>query len=50
MYINLTQFTQLIWPTTTKVGCAISGDIVACEYDPHGNIMGAPLTFTVNVQ
>ncbi|OAA52866.1 CAP domain protein [Cordyceps fumosorosea ARSEF 2679] len=37
-------FTQLVWKSTTKVGCAEAkcnyGTNVVCEYDPAGNVMG----------
>ncbi|ODQ82030.1 hypothetical protein BABINDRAFT_114500 [Babjeviella inositovora NRRL Y-12698] len=37
-------FTQLIWKSTTKLGCAYIdcggawGRYIICEYDPHGNV------------
>lgn len=39
-------FTQIIWKTTQRVGCAESacfgekGKLVVCSYDPKGNILG----------
>jgi hypothetical protein len=40
-------YTQLIWRTTTKVGCAIrssrSNDYLVCRYSPTGNIQGRPV-------
>lgn len=37
-------FSQLVWKSTTKLGCAWAhcsfGDYVACEYDPAGNVDG----------
>ncbi|XP_068666646.1 pathogenesis-related protein PR-1-like [Aristolochia californica] len=38
-------YTQLVWKTTTSVGCAKvicrSGDsFITCNYYPHGNIIG----------
>ncbi len=39
-------FTQLIWSTTTKVGCAIASnaenDYLVCRYNPGGNMAGEP--------
>ena len=40
-------FTQLVWKSTTKLGCAIKdctannwGHYVICSYDPAGNVVG----------
>lgn len=37
-------YTQMIWPTTTRVGCAIASsarfDVLVCRYAPAGNIDG----------
>lgn len=37
-------YTQMIWPTTTHVGCAIANgvrfDVLVCRYAPAGNIDG----------
>jgi pathogenesis-related protein 1 len=45
-------YTQMIWKTTTSVGCAVvncssnvqnfssSGTMVVCEYSPPGNVLG----------
>lgn len=40
-------FTQLVWQSTTDVGCAniacdsdINGDFLVCEYWPRGNVQG----------
>ena len=39
-------YTQMVWRTTTEIGCAvakrtdISGYIVVCRYNPAGNIIG----------
>jgi hypothetical protein len=37
-------YTQLLWPTTTGVGCAkaINGNaqVITCEYTPPGNVVG----------
>ncbi|KAI8552410.1 hypothetical protein RHMOL_Rhmol06G0264600 [Rhododendron molle] len=42
---DCTHYTQMVWRTTTSVGCAkikcLNGyTYVVCEYDPHGNIIG----------
>jgi hypothetical protein len=37
-------YSQMIWPTTTRIGCAIassrSADYLVCRYAPAGNIDG----------
>ena len=39
-------YTQMIWPGSVRVGCAIrssaSNDYLVCRYSPAGNVMGAP--------
>ena len=39
-------YTQMVWPTTTRVGCAIYSadwDYLICRYSPPGNIDGKPI-------
>ena len=40
-------YTQMVWPTTTRVGCAVasnaSNDYLVCRYSPAGNIDGRPV-------
>jgi hypothetical protein len=40
-------YTQMIWPTTTRVGCAIAStpriDYLVCHYSPAGNMDGHPV-------
>ena len=40
-------YTQMIWPTTTRVGCALAAtprvDYLVCRYASAGNIDGRPL-------
>ncbi|KAI3427612.1 SCP domain-containing protein, partial [Psidium guajava] len=42
---DCSHYTQLVWRTTQKVGCAQivckTGDtFITCEYSPHGNVIG----------
>jgi hypothetical protein len=40
-------YTQMIWPTTTRVGCGIASargnDVLVCRYGPAGNVDGSLL-------
>ena len=40
-------YTQIIWPTTQQVGCAVAHnrahDFLVCRYWPAGNVMGHPI-------
>ena len=40
-------YTQMVWPTTTRVGCAMatnaSNDFLVCRYSPAGNVTGRPV-------
>jgi hypothetical protein len=43
---DVAHFTQMVWPTTTRVGCAIVSaewDYLICRYSPPGNIDGKPV-------
>lgn len=41
---DIAHYTQIIWPTTTRVGCAVASssrrDYLVCRYSPAGNIVG----------
>ena len=40
---DVAHYTQMVWPTTTRVGCAIFAvdwDYLICRYSPPGNIDG----------
>jgi hypothetical protein len=43
---DVAHYTQMVWPTTTRVGCAIFAadmDYLICRYSPPGNIDGKPV-------
>ena len=43
-WADVGHYTQMIWPTTTHLGCAIASsarfDVLVCRYAPAGNIDG----------
>ena len=43
-WADVGHYTQLIWPATREVGCALargrSDDVLVCRYWPAGNVMG----------
>jgi hypothetical protein len=46
---DVAHYTQMVWPTTTRVGCAIFSvewDYLICRYSPPGNIDGKPVFAT----
>ena len=46
-WADVGHYTQIIWPGTQRVGCAISrsarSDILVCRYWPSGNVDGQPV-------
>jgi hypothetical protein len=42
-------YTQMVWPTTTRVGCAVATntttDFLVCRYSPAGNVEGRPVPY-----
>jgi len=43
---DVAHYTQMVWPTTTRVGCAIFAadmDYLICRYSPPGNVDGKPV-------
>lgn len=47
---DVAHYTQMVWPTTTRVGCAIFAadwDYLICRYSPPGNIDGKPIFTSV---
>lgn len=50
---DVAHYTQMVWPTTTRVGCAIFSsdwDYLICRYSPPGNIDGRPIFSATLVQ
>jgi hypothetical protein len=43
-WIDIGHYSQMIWPTTLRIGCALAGtartDYLVCRYSPSGNING----------
>lgn len=46
-WADVGHYTQIIWPTTTRVGCALATnarvDYLVCHYSPAGNMDGRPV-------
>ena len=46
-WLDVSHYTQVIWPTTRRVGCAVASgrgrDYLVCRYSPKGNVDGRPL-------
>ncbi len=47
-WTDVGHYTQLIWPTTRHIGCAVGhgngNDYLVCRYDPAGNVAGVSLS------
>ena len=48
-WMAISHYTQIIWPTTTRIGCALasnrSTDYLVCRYSPKGNVEGRPVGY-----
>ncbi|WP_234028719.1 CAP domain-containing protein [Pseudoblastomonas halimionae] len=48
-WIDVGHYTQMIWPTTQEIGCALATgagqDVLVCRYWPAGNWMGHMVGF-----
>jgi hypothetical protein len=48
---DVAHYTQMVWPSTTRVGCAIYStewDYLICRYTPPGNVDGKPVFATAS--
>ena len=43
-WMDVGHYSQMVWKTTTKVGCGFAEgdglDVLVCDYNPPGNVMG----------
>ena len=48
-WADVGHYTQIVWPTTTRVGCALASngraDYLVCHYSPAGNVDGRPVGY-----
>jgi hypothetical protein len=46
-WADVGHYTQIIWPTTQRVGCSISrsvkDEVLVCRYWPAGNVVNKPV-------
>lgn len=46
-WADVGHYTQMIWPSTQRVGCAIAAspsfEVLVCRYWPSGNVTGQPV-------
>lgn len=46
-WADVGHYTQIVWPATTRVGCALAStarvDYLVCRYSPAGNVDGQPV-------
>ena len=52
-WADVAHFTQIVWPTTTEIGCGLasgaSSDYLVCRYAPTGNKDGVLLTPSLRI-
>ena len=50
-WYDVSHYTQVIWPTTTRVGCVLASnartDYLVCRYAPAGNIDNRPVGYRI---
>jgi hypothetical protein len=46
-WFSVSHYTQMVWPSTTRIGCAMASspreDLLVCRYSPRGNADGRPV-------
>ena len=46
-WMDVAHYTQMIWPSTQRIGCALAStrsmDYLVCRYSPNGNIDNKPV-------
>lgn len=51
-WADVGHYTQMVWPTTTRVGCAVAAnartEYLVCRYSPAGNVDGRPVPYTAS--
>jgi hypothetical protein len=50
-WTDVGHFTQMIWPSTRELGCALASnaenDVLVCRYYPAGNLIGDTITLKI---
>lgn len=50
-WADVAHYTQIIWPATQRIGCALAStiraDYLVCRYAPAGNVDGRPVGYRI---
>jgi Cysteine-rich secretory protein family len=53
-WMDASHYTQVIWPTTQRIGCAVASsprtDYLVCRYSPKGNVDGKPVGYPLVIR